>query len=132
MNKDQLKQLIKEEIQKEIKVVGENNSLTLKKMLEYGEHDGGEPAISSFFPWDTLEQWMDESGYNEDDDGSAESKERFDLAKIYYGWRDTGMIMHLYVGVNEDVDMQSLSKPYRNIITYGTGYEEVYVILTTF
>ena len=66
MNKDQLKQLIKEEIQKEIKTVPNNNSALLKKMLEYNE-EYGESIISSFFPYDTLEQWMEESEYDEDD-----------------------------------------------------------------
>jgi hypothetical protein len=128
MKKSELKQLIKEEIQKEIKVVGENNSLTLKKMLEYGKYN--EPLISSFFPYDTLEQWMDESEYDEDD--AAEVRERYNLAKTYYAWKSSNMILHLYVGVNEDVDIVSLSRQYKNLITYGTGYEEVYVILSVF
>jgi hypothetical protein len=128
MKISELKQLIKEEIQKEIKVVGENNSLTLKKMLEYGKYDA--PLISSFFPYDTLEQWMDESEYDEDD--AAEVRERYNLAKTYYAWKSSNMILHLYVGVNEDVDIVSLSRQYKNLITYGTGYEEVYVILSVF
>jgi hypothetical protein len=131
MKLSQLKQLIKEEIQKEIKTVPNNNSALLKKMLEYNE-EYGESIISSFFPYDTLEQWMEESEYDEDDNDSAEAKERFDLAKTYYSWQNAGMIMHLYVGVNEDVDIQSLPKPYKTIATYGTGYEEVYIILATF
>jgi hypothetical protein len=132
MKISELKQLIKEEIQKEIKVVGENNSLTLKKMLEYGKYDA--PLISSFFPYDTLEQWMDESEYHElgDEDDAAEVRERYNLAKTYYAWKSSNMILHLYVGVNEDVDIISLSRQYKNLITYGTGYEEVYVILSTF
>ena len=129
MNIPKLKQFIKEEIQKEIKVVGENNSLILKKMLEYGKYD--EPTISSFFPYNTLEEWVDESEYDEDDD-SVEAKERYDLAKIYYAWKSSNMILHLYVGVNDDVDILSLSRQYKNLITYGTGYEEVYVILSAF
>ena len=130
MKKSELKQLIKEEIQKEIKITPSSNTALFKKMLEYSE-EYSEPIIASFFPYDTLEQWMQESEYDEDDD-SAEAKERFDLAKIYYSWRTTGMIMHLYVGVNEDVDMQTLSRSYKTIATYGTGYEEVYVILAAF
>jgi hypothetical protein len=129
MNIPKLKQFIKEEIQKEIKVVGENNSLILKKMLEYNGYD--EPTISSFFPYNTLEEWVDESEYDEDDD-SVEAKERYDLAKIYYAWKSSNMILHLYVGVNDDVDILSLSRQYKNLITYGTGYEEVYVILSAF
>jgi hypothetical protein len=129
MKISELKQFIKEEIQKEIKVVGENNSLTLKKMLEYNKYS--EPTISSFFPYDTLEQWVDESEYDEDND-SAEAKERYDLAKTYYAWKSSNMILHLYVGVNDDVDIVSLSRQYKNLITYGTGYEEVYVILSVF
>ena len=128
MKKFELKQLIKEEIQKEIKVVGENNSLTLKKMLEY-RYD--EPIISLFFPYGDLEQWMEESSYDEDDN-SEEAKELLDLAKIYYAWTESNLISHIYVGVNDDVDIVSLSRQYKNLITYGTGYEEVYVILSVF
>jgi hypothetical protein len=130
MKKSELKQFIKEEIQKEIKINPNNNTAQFKKMLEYND-ELGEPIIASFFPYDTLEQWMQESEYDEDDD-SAEAKEKFDLAKIYYSWKTTGTIMHIYVGVNEDVDIQTLSRPYKTIVTYGTGYEEVYVILAAF
>ena len=130
MKKSELKQLIKEEIQKEIKITPSNNTAQFKKMLEYND-ELGEPTIASFFPYDTLEDWMNESEYDEDDD-STEAKERFDLARLYYSWKTTGTIMHIYVGVNEDVDIQTLSRPYKTIVTYGTGYEEVYVILAAF
>ena len=85
MKKSELKQLIKEEIQKEIKITPSSNATLFKKMLEYND-ELGEPTIASFFPYDTLEDWMNESEYDEDDD-STEAKERFDLARLYYNWK---------------------------------------------
>ena len=67
MKLTQLKHIIKEEIQKEIKVTpGGDNLSYLKKMLEIDDNGGS--FVDSFYPWDSLVDWMTESEYDEDDD----------------------------------------------------------------
>ena len=129
MKKSELKQLIKEEIQKEIKVTpGGNNLSYLKKMLEVDD-DGGS-LMDSLWSWDSLEEWMTESEYDEDDD-SKEAKEMLTLAKIYFDWRNRGLIYHTVVDNYANVSIEKLTKPFKTMVTYGDG-DEIYIILTVF
>ena len=131
MKKSELKQLIKEEIQKEIKVTpGGGNPLSyFKKMLEVD--DDGTPLINVFSLSDSLEDWMADSEYDEDDD-SKEAKETLALAKIYYDWQSKGLIYCTSASDSDDVYVQTLTKPFKTMVTYGDGYDNVLIILAAF
>jgi len=129
MRKSQLKQLIKEELQKEIKVNPIDNLSYLKKMVE-GDFNGLAP-IQSFSTWDSLEEWMNEGDYDEDDN-SLEAKEILELAKMYYMWQDKGLIYFTVASNYDKFTIQRLTKPFKTLLTYGDGYEYVYMIFAVF
>lgn len=130
MKLSQLKHIIKEEIQKEIKVTpGGDNLSYLKKMLEVDDNGGS--FVDSFYPWDSLVDWMTESEYDEDDD-SKEAKDMLTLARIYYDWRNKGLIYHTMVNDYENVSIEKLTKPFKTMVTYGDGHEGVFIILAVF
>lgn len=129
MKKSQLKQLIKEELQSEITLKTSGGFATLERMLNLEVYES--PAIEDFTPYLTLEDWMNMGNYDEDDD-SPEAQEILDLAKTYFAWLTNGMIYTVTIEDGEGIDTQVFSKPFKRLITYGTGYRSVKIILAAF
>jgi hypothetical protein len=130
MKLSQLKQLIKEEIQNEATIMyGSGNMDDFKKMLEY-DSNTNMPIIDQFVSWIDFEEWEEEA--YDADDNSPEANEKLRLAKLFFSLRKSGIIYSVFAGVNENPDFNPLSKPYKNMVTYGDGDEYVRIILTAF
>jgi hypothetical protein len=131
---EKLRQFIREEILKEIKVSKPvNNRDALDKMLKEPPGLGGIFYLDSFSSWDSFEQWDEHSelGYDEDDDKN-EYEEAVSLAKLFFKWKDNGDIVVLSISDSDNIETQKFTKNYKNITTYGAGYHEVKIVLTTF
>jgi hypothetical protein len=132
MKLSQLKQLIKEEIQNEATIVyGEGYMSDFKKMIEL-DPNTDMPIIDDFIQWVDLMEWKEESDFYDEDDDSPEAKERTRLANVFFSLRKSNMIYHILASSNEGPDFISLTKQYKNMMTYGDGYEYVRIILTAF
>jgi len=132
MKLSQLKQLIKEEIQNEATIVyGEGHMSDFKKMIEL-DPNTDMPIIDDFIQWVDLIEWKEESAFYDEDDDSPEAKERTRLANVFFSLRKSNMIYPILAGSNEGPDFISLTKQYKNMMTYGDGYEYVRIILTAF
>jgi hypothetical protein len=134
MKKSQLKQIIKEELQKEIKVTPKDNSYYLKRMLEADPTHSDSLFINSFSSWDSLDEWMTEGDGSDytPDDNSPETKEMLELAKVYFAWRDKGLIYHTFSSSDDNAIIQQLTKPFKTLAIYGDGYDGVHVLLAVF
>jgi hypothetical protein len=132
MKLSQLKQLIKEEIQNEATIVyGEGYMSDFKKMIEL-DPNTDMPIIDDFIQWVDLIEWKEESAFYDEDDDSPEAKERTRLANVFFSLRKSNMIYPILASSNEGPDFISLTKQYKNMMTYGDGYEYVRIILTAF
>ena len=129
MKKSQLKQIIKEEIQNEIKVVPPKNNLALfNEMLKV--HDISESVlIETFAGYNTYEEWYND---NVDEDDDNVDKDLISLVKTFFKWLNNKDILLIYAEDSDDEDEQELNKNYKRITTYGLGYNDVRIILTTF
>jgi len=132
MKLSQLKQLIKEEIQNEATVVyGEGYMSDFKKMIEL-DPNTDMPIIDDFIQWVDLMEWKEESAFYDEDDDSPEAKERTRLANVFFSLRKSNMIYPILASSNDGPDFIPLTKQYKNMMTYGDGYEYVRIILTAF
>jgi hypothetical protein len=122
MKLNKLKQIIKEEILGEIKVNRPlNNKDAFKNMI-----DG---PMGSFAWGDNFEEWRTEYINNYDEEPNSET---VDLAKIFYQWLANGDVILLHMYHRDEFLNTKLTKPYKNLYTYGDNDNGVLVILTTF
>jgi len=101
------------------------NKDILNQMLE-SDGDGG-TIMDSFVSYDNFEEWYDDSIDDEDQDQNLIS-----LAELYFKWLSNGDIITTRVEDSDGVDEMLLNKPYKRLITYGMGYNDVRIILVTF
>ena len=121
MKKSQLKQIIKEEIQKEIKLSTNNPSTSqLDRMLVATEYDI--PLIAQFAPYISLNDWMEDGIEYDPDDDSQEAQELLELATIYFNWLDTKLIYATLAKDSESLNVQVFPRPFKRLITFGNGY----------
>lgn len=100
----------------------------LDKMIKYrSDRDGS--LLEVFIIHDSFEKWY----YNDVDEDNLEAyDEDIILAKMFFKWVENKDLIHERI---EDIDEKSttlLSKRYKRMITYGMGYNDARVILTTF
>ncbi len=128
MKKPQLKQLIRETLD-EIKVdKPANNQNVFDEILSHEDED--DPVnIESLSIYDSFDDWMD-AHYDEDDEDF--NSRDLSLVKKFYNLLERGDILLLTVEDSDDLNKTSLTKKYKQIITYGRGYSDVRIILTTF
>jgi hypothetical protein len=134
MKKSELKQLIKEEIQKEIRVshIGKNDLSNFERMLE-PDFGGDYTFLRGFTFFNTFEEWMDnEIEMNLDDEDPEEKEEYERLAKIYYDWKSKGLIYISKTGDDDEPSTNVLLRSYKRITTVGIGFGRVLTILTVF
>jgi len=132
MKLSQLKQLIKEEIQNEASIVyGQNNSDDFEKMLEL-DFGGDRLFIQGFLNFDNFDEWMENEIEMDLDEDPEEKKEYERLAKIYFNWKQKGLV-DVYEMDIDDILTDVLSKPWKRIssFAYGAG-NRIVIILTMF
>lgn len=94
----------------------------LNQMLESDGNDGS--LFEQFKNYDNLEDVLRNGDFTEE-----ENK----LAQIYYKWiNNNDEIYVIWVEDSEPISNISLPKPYKKIITYGLGYNDVRIILHNF
>ena len=114
-------------IVKEIKVEKSASNLdTLNKMLTYKD-DGENSLLEIFMHYNTFEEWY-ESNKDEDED----QHELIMMAKIFFKWVKNKDLIHEKIDDTDENSTTLFSKNYKRMITYGLGYNNARVILTTF
>jgi len=98
----------------------------LNQMLDSDDFGGESSYFDQFTIYDTFDEWY------EDNDRHDENSEIVTLAKTFYKWRDNKDIITFVIEDSEDIDIIQLSKTYKKLITYGRGYNDVRIILSTF
>ena len=87
--------------------------------------------IEGFIRHDTFEEWQAE----EDEIGDEPEEEKAEyarLAKIYFDWKEKGLIYVDKVTDEDGATTNVFSKSYIRITTLGTGWGRVLIILTAF
>ena len=95
----------------------------LNKMLELDEY--GATFFVTISAYDSLEQWMNDEGLDEEDPDDAEA---IQLGKRYFMWVNKNDIYSFTVYDSDDLDNVVFPKPYKQAITYGLGYNNVKII----
>jgi hypothetical protein len=132
MKLSQLKQLIKEEIQNEASIVyGQNNSDDFEKMLEL-DFGGDRLFIQGFLNFDNFDEWIENEIEMDLDEDPEEKKEYERLAKIYFNWKQKGLI-DVYEMDIDDILTDVLSKPWKRISSFAhSAGNRIVIILTMF
>lgn len=112
----------------EIKINKPTSNLDiLNRMLEPDEYD--DYILSAIVTQDSLEDWMDYEGLDENEPDDAE---KIQLGKIYFAWKSRNDIYTFTVSDEEDAGDIVFPKPYKNAITYGLGDSLVQIIMHNF
>jgi len=132
MKLSQLKQLIKEEIQNEASIVyGQNNSDDFEKMLEL-DFGGDRLFIQGFLNFNNFNEWMENEIEMDLDEDPEEKKEYERLAKIYFNWKQKGLV-DVYEMDIDDILTDVLSKPWKRISSFAhSAGNRIVIILTMF
>ena len=112
----------------EIKINKPTSNLDiLNRMLEPDEYD--DYILSAIVTQDSLEDWMDYEGLDENEPDDAE---KIQLGKIYFAWKSRNDIYTFTVSDEEDAGDIVFPKPYKSAITYGLGDSLVQIIMHNF
>ena len=106
-----------------------DNIITLNALLNV-DKDSEYSLIDRLATYNSFDQWYNDE-VDEDDEDNEYTKS-IELAKIYFKWLKNG---NIFVKEVEDTDGDNelvFPKPFKRMITYGKGYNNVMIILTTF
>jgi hypothetical protein len=104
-----------------------SNINILNKMLEPNEY--GNTFFDIISSHDSLEDWMDDEGLDEEDPNDTEM---IQLGKRYFIWVSKNDIYSFTVNDDDDLNDIVFPKPYKKAITYGLGYNNSIIIMHNF
>ena len=101
----------------------------LDKMMDTEDFHGESSYLDQFSYYRNFDDWYHDNVDEDDDDFNPEI---ISLAKIYHTWEKNGDIIVTRAEDSDGLDIINLTKTYKRLITYGMGYNDVRIILTTF